>query len=320
MAIDFAGTECEAFNRSAGTVIESTLANSFETGVVRSSIVVPASQWLDTPTLTSRTTAWYHFDVWFNSASISASGVFLTIYNSALTEVFRLIGTASATFKAQYWNGSAWVDIGSTYVITYGIRYTFDLNLVRGSSGSFALYVNGSGTPVLSGSADLSSITNFAKARFSGGTIYYSQVIVSDQSTIGHRYYSKPPTGNGANTSWTGAFGDVDETTLSTTDFIESTVSGDVETFTGAALSIPTGVVKAVVVSTQSKNAASGPQNIQGCIRKGGTNYFSSNISGIGISYTPILAIFENDPSTSSSWTLSDASAATLEFGVRSQA
>ncbi len=332
MAIDFAGTELEAFIPSDANTVENSGNSGFNSSVVRCSIRVgngAIAHYVETPVTTSRTECWTHWDWWVGSSTSNSGSTLITLFNSSGTAVFRLQFTGSLSLQAQYWNGSAWTNIGSTYSISITTRYTFDLKLICGASGSFALYVNGTGSPVMSGSASMTAVDNIAKRRWNACTsangasnnfTHLSQVIVSDVSTLGHLYYSKPPTANGANTSWTSDYTAVDEVVLSTADFIESTVAGDVETFTGAAISIPTGVVKAVVVSTQSKNAASGPQNIQGCIRKGGTNYYSSNISGIGISYTPIQAIFETDPSTSTAWTLADAGAASLEFGVRSQA
>lgn len=330
MAIDFAGTEMEAFIASNANVVEITSASgSYDTSVVRCAIRVGLggvnSDYLETPSTTSRTTSWTHFEYWYG-ASV-ANAYFIRLYNSSAAAVFQIIFSSVNNLQAQYWDGSAWVNIGTTYTLSLNTRNTYDLKLVCGSSGSFELWVNGT-TLALSGSASMTAVDNIVKRRWyasttsgsSSNNAFISQIIVSDASTIGHRYYSKPPTGNGANTAWTSDFTAVDETTLSQADFIESTTAGEIETFTGAAISIPTGVVKAVVVSTQSKNAASGPQNVQACLRKGGTNYFSSNISGIGVNYSPIQAIFETDPSTSSAWTLSDAGAATLEFGVRSQA
>lgn len=330
MNIDFAGTELEAFRNNSSFVVESTAAaGSWDSACVRCAILAGRggylTEYVETPDTTPRTTSWTHFEHWHGASVVNSW--FIRLYNSAGTVVFQIIYSAVNTLQAQYWNGSAFVNIGPTAPIIANNKYTFDLKVVCGAAGGFELWANGT-TLILSGSASMAAVDNVVRRRWSPPTnnttstnnLFISQVIVSEQCTIGHRYYSKAPTGNGANTGWTGDYTAVDEVVLSNADFIEGTVENSVETFTGPAVTIPSGVVKAVVVSGQLKNSAGGPQNAQAALRKAGVNYFSANIAGVSTVYGPAQAIFHNDPGTGVGWALSDAVAASLEFGFKAAA
>ena len=51
-------------------------------------------------------------------------------------------------------------------------------------------------------------------------------MIVATVPTIGWHVYTNPPTGNGANTAFTGAFGDVDEVVLNDVELISGAADG----------------------------------------------------------------------------------------------
>jgi hypothetical protein len=318
MTIPFAGGETEAFTIISGTVAESTSGGTYDSTYSRCSIAITGSTGvLNSLALGSLATAWTHFE--YNTAFISnAARTHIQWLNSSGTAVFRLQYSAGGgVLQAQYWNGSAWTNIGSTFSITTS-RASIDVKIVCGGSGSMEVYLAGS--LVTSGSASMTSVTNIDKVQLldniSGSTSYYSQVIVATSSTVGWKFFTKPPTGNGANTAWTGTFADVDETVVSDADFITTAVANDVETYTGAALSLGSGTVKAVVVSMRAKNDGVSPVNIQGALRRSSTNYFSGNLS-INSGYGPMVAIWETDPSTSAAWVGSDAASATIEFGAK---
>lgn len=328
MSILFAGTELDSFNRSSAAVQESTNSVATDTTYVRASVMLgdgSSTDYADTLTIGGQTgTVWLHFD-WMQDVSIRSSSIPLTYYNSSGTAVFQLLCTATSpyTFQAQWWNGSAWTNIGSTFTVAGSTRVTFDIQLTLGSSGSFSLYLANSVITSAS-SVNLSAISNIDKIRFNSCSpttsrnTYVSQVIVSTASTVGYKFYSKPPTGNSSvNTAFTNDFTAVDETTLDDGDFIQSTSAGDVETYTHTAFT-PSGVVRAVVVSMRIKNDGSVPANAQAALRIGGANYFSANLSGIGLGYGAAQAIWETDPSTSAAWLSSAAGSGSNEFGVKS--
>lgn len=315
-----AGNELDAFTRSDTTVVEGTTAGTYDSTYARGSIETGASNgYFDTPTFASQTTLWLHFEHYIIANSSNNLSTPVTCVNSSGTDVFRVTTTGSVNvYQAQYWNGSAWVNIGSTYSLALSTRYVFDIKIVCGGSGSFEFYVGGA--LYTSGSASMTSVDNIAQIRFrscrTNTTSYYSQIIVANESTIGHKYMTKPPTGNGANTAWSSDYTAVDEATLNEADFITGSADGDIETFTRAALSLGSFAVKAVVVTALAKNNGAAPNNIQAALRIGGTNYFSSNLT-LTSGFTPVAAIWATDPSTSATWGTTNAGAATTEFGVK---
>lgn len=318
MTIPFAGGEMEAFTIAAGSPVESTAGGSFDSTYSRCAIALPGSgAAVNTPVLGSLTTAWIHFE--YSTAFISNAGrTHAQMLNSSGTPVFRLQYSAGGgVLQPQYWNGSAWTNIGSTFTISTS-RAAIDVKIVCGGSGSMEVYLGGS--LVASGSASMTAVTNIDKGQFIdniGGSIsYYSQVVVATVSTVGWKFFTRPPTADGANTAWTGTFADVDETTLSDADYITTAVADDVETFTRAAITLGSGTVKAVVASMRAKNDGVSPVNVQGALRRGGTNYFSGNLA-INSGFGPAVAVWETDPSTGVAWVGSDAASTALEFGAK---
>jgi hypothetical protein len=318
MTILFAGGELSAFSASDFTnVTEATASTGRDTTYTRSAIVItnPAA-WIETPVFASATTLWVHAE--WQTGSASVSGVPITFYNSVGTAVFRLNGTAGPVLQMQYWNGSTWTNIGTSFGYTSATRYTIDIKLVCGSSGSAELYVSGS--LISSASATMTAVTNVNKLRLSNtiSSSYWTQIIAADESTVGWKLATLAPTADGANTTWTGTYADVDEaTTVSDTDFISSANADEVETFTASDASGAGFTVKALVVAARARSG-SGPQNIQMAVRSAGANYFSSSVANIGAGYAGLQAVFSTDPATGSAWTLANANSA--EIGVKSVA
>ena len=320
MSIAFAGSELEAFSITGGAPTEDTAQTlGWDSTYNRCSIRLQNGDQFQTPALGALTTAWTHFEIYNPFGNNSQTLV--QWYNNAGTAVFQIVSSGGA-WQMQYWNGSSFTNIGSPVTMNTSSRDRMDIKIVCGASGSAEFYLGNS--LKTSGSASMTSVTDIDRVRFrdtvGGLTWYVSQIIVATTSTVGWKMYTKPPTGNSAtNTAFTGAFGDVDETVTSDVDFITSTAANDVETYTGAAISIPSTVrVKAVVVTMRAKNDASAPTNVQGALRIGSTNYFSSNLSAINSGFGPLCAVWETDPSTAAAWGATNAGAATTEFGAKS--
>jgi hypothetical protein len=328
MTVFFAGGELEAFTSWDATSIEVTNIGAtipMDSTYARCAIRTGNSNisaYIETPDYTSATTSWTHFE--FNP-HILAGGIstHTSWYNDVGTEVFRILRspTGGQFWQCQYWSGSVWTNIGSTLNLTSFVTINVDVKIACGASGSFELYRDG--VLMLSGSATMTAVTNIARVRFwcsqttnlYGG--YISQVICTDVPTVGWKLYTKPPTGNGANTAFTNDYTAVDELALNNADYIESTVANDIETFTGAALTLTSGVVKGVVVSAKALTVAGAPANLQLAVRRGATDYFSAS-NALTVGFAPYINIWETDPSTAADWVRADAAAAATEFGVKS--
>ena len=314
----FAGGELEAFKIVAGTPDENIDFTRYDTNCARCAIRMSNNCVVETPAFTASSSLWVHWE----SHHISGYGISsLVLVNGSGTALFRVRETSADNLQMQYWNGSAWTNIGSAVSVVGYAQRVIDIKLVGGSSGSAEFYLGG--TFQTSGSASMTSVTNITKAQWGESTLsqstWLSQMIVADTSTIGHKFYLRPPTGNGVNTAWTGDCTSVDELAITDADYIESGTASQVETFTHAAITLPSGqAVKAVVVSARAAAAAGGPQNMQFAIRRGSTDYFSSSVSGLASGYAPFVGIFVNDPSTSAQWTSSNAGSVSTEFGLKS--
>ncbi len=291
-----------------------------------------ATEWIGTEQGLGAFTTFYHRGFIASGGTPYASGRTVLQYdNSGGTPVFRLQLTGTNTLQAQYWNGSAWTNIGSTYFLDSTPLNKYDLKIVCGASGSFEFYCtsNMSIEPplVLSGSASMTSVTNIDRIKaFStstSGTLTlnarHSEWIWGDEPTIGHRYAFAAPTGNGTDTAGSGAFGDVDEAVTTDTDLSTLAANGDAETYTHSAMTLPAGTVKAVQVEARVRNVAGGAQNVKARLRVGGTAYDqASNYSGIGTPFSAYRARWATNPA-GGSWTPTTAGQTSNEFGLLAQ-
>ncbi|CDO36063.1 hypothetical protein [Novosphingobium sp. KN65.2] len=324
----YAATELhELYN--TGTAVETTTSNRFDgTYGIRNawyagstvsdyvSAVTPGSSGLG-----SFTTFWMAFYVYRGNTWQSGS-VGLELYNSSGTPVFRIYHTSNDVAQAQYWNGSSWVNIGSSYTVSGNPLLRFDFKIVCGASGSFEWYINSS--IYTSGSASMTSVTNIDewRVRWAGGTgrWHVSECIWGDEATIGHRYCIAAPTGDGFYTAGSGSYTDVDESTTNDGDATTLTNNGDAETYTHSAMTLPSGTVKLVQVSARVRSAATGAQNVKARLRKSSTNYDqASNYAGIGAGYTAYRARWTTDPATGSAWTQANAQDTAQNFGLVAQ-
>lgn len=289
-----------------------------------------STEWIGTAAgLGSFTTFWHRFFI--KTIDTLVSGRVLMEYsNSSGTPVFRLVFTADYVLQPQYWNGSSWTNIGSTWTISLSTLYKCDLKIVCGSSGSFQFYQTSTvssepSSPTLSGSASMSSVTNIdrIKSYSTAGNALYSmrtsEWIWGDETTIGARYAWSPATGNGTDTAGSGSYTDIDEAVTNDSDVSTLAANNDAETYTHGTMTLPTGDIKAVQIEARLRNGGSGAQNVKGRLRIGGTAYNqASNYSGIGVAYTTYTARWTTNPA-GGSWTSTTAGQTSNEFGMLAQ-
>lgn len=329
MADLFGGGEMGAFVPSDANVIEVTASGTFDSTLARCSIAVATSvSYAESQAWTSEDDLWLHFDVKQTSANnnstIQSVGV---LVDGSNVERFRLAcntadnSAGTGLWALQYNIGAGWVDFGTQFTASFSTLQTIDVHIVCNSaSGSGALYL--SGTKRIEGTAvDLSTITGLTKLRLYGKTTtigatnYFSQVLVSDESTVSARLKTIPPTSAGADAAWTGTYAEVDEIVYSDLDFINSSVADQVETFAHTT-TLPTGYsVRSVLVTARAKKGGSGPTNLQLALRSGGTNYFTGS-QALDSGYGAHVGIWNTDPATAAEFTSS--AIASLQFGVKS--
>lgn len=317
----------------SGNAVEETTAGRFQNsyGIRAAAFVnsLTSTEWLGTEAgLGSFTTFWHRG--FFYCGSMASARTLFEYSNASTTPVFRLQTTSTDVIQAQYWNGSAWVNIGSTWAHTFNTLYKFDCKIICGASGSFEWYVTSNmsvdPTLALSGSASMVSVTDIDRiktyathASSTAGNPRNSEWIWGDESTIGHRYAFAAPTGNGTYTAGSGAFTDVDEAVTSDADLSTLAANGDAETYTHSAMTLPAGAVKAVQIETRLRNVAGGAQNVKARIRVGGVDYDqASNYAGIGTSFSNYRARWATNPA-GGSWTSTTAGQVGNEFGLLAQ-
>lgn len=239
---------------------------------------------------------------------------------------FRIGLNADGTWDFDKYSGAGWVNLGTTSsaVVSAGAA-AIDLYInVHASTGEFRVFKDGTEIGTFTGDTSIDNST-FGRIHFKGQTgtaneLHVSQVIASSESTIGWVLVTLSPDGNGANTSWTGSYTDIDEFALNTADYIEAIATNLVETSTlsniNAAYS--TYNVKAVGVAMRASNdSGSVISDLQACVRVSSLNYFSPNL-GLpkdGSDYS-LQYIWETNPNTSAAW--SQAAVNALEAGVKS--
>lgn len=322
MAIYFMGGEMGAFTPSDSTVIESNSAEGFTTAFSRCAIDCPQNtNYAEGDPGTNLTDAWIHFRMSIDFGSSAYTSTRFVWLDGSGTERIRIRYTHDTNSLAvQYFNGS-WVSAGSFTLFWGDTDHDFDLHVTCNSaSGNIALYV--AGTQRINATVDLSATTALRKFRFSGHLeifvstthSYFSQVIVADESTIGFRLLTVPPTGVGASSDMTGTFAEVDEIAYSDADFINTSTANHVELFTHST-AIPSGYgVRAVGVTARAKKGGSGPTNLQLALRSGGTTYVSSS-KALDLGYGSFINVWETDPATSAAFTSSAITA--MQFGVK---
>lgn len=324
MTVYWAGTENEAFD--AG-VLDYTTGGGFDSNFSRAALelgsTVVRCNKVNLPNLM---TSWFHYRWGGASTGAETNTRTLVLFSQADgVGILRLQQTGTAPNKFfQYWDGAAWQNIGAALTITTGDGRQIDIKcVIDGAVGDFSLWVDGVLERSLTGDTDFFSSTGAAYVSIQGwgnsNQREVSECIIADQNTLSMRLCTLVPNGNGANTAWTGAFGDVDEAEINDADFISSGTAAQVETFTLTNLSAAALALTpvAVIGSFRARNAVTGPQNIDPAVRTGGANFFGSSVAGLNTSFTNgYQNVWGVNPDTGVAWTTTEIDA--LEAGVRS--
>ncbi len=252
---------------------------------------------------------------WFSSNN----GWYWQVYNSAGTPVVKLNKEDSgATTTCQYWNGSAWIVMGTCLVSPDGLGvFTYDVRMViHPTAGRLEFYVNNEYVDSVV-NINTSNWVNFHEMRWkrtNRGTSVYDHVI-SSENTIGWVLKYATINGNGSNQDWIGTYTDINEvgapndaTQIKTND-VGAKATYTHSTFTAT----PVGnAVKAVLLGARIRNDGSdvNAQNVRPMLRKISTSTDYVKADGVFYPYSGFdarVAIYENDPSTGLPWTSSTA-------------
>ena len=331
-------SETEALDAVLSGVSNITTGNAIEAGVNRAAIQLVnqavALATLDTP----QNEGWVHAKVVpRNGSSISGSlaDYFMAIVdgNNNIIAGFYQNNTsngASIQWRAVYFLdpliGTGGNEPTTGLLIGTPTGGAFDVDIhyrIADADGFIRWYVNGSLVREVLGDTQNGASTVISKVRFralgtSAGTtaphwLQFSQVIVSDEPTIGARLHTLELSAGSVN-EWAGTIADVTGVADSPLTFIQETTIGDEILFAATDIAaINSGnEIKSLVLSQSALAVPGAPvTNLRGRVRVGGTTYDGAT-KGLTSGFAKTQHFFELNPATSAKWTLAQANGAEL--------
>lgn len=330
MTVYYMGSQTLDYNNTASINVLNTVNDSYYMEFYND-VGSPNMGTLDCPiSLGGLTDVWAGFTTGNIIGSASESNVvtLFQLQTSGAQGIVRIQQTASLVRQFQYWNGSAWVSLGTLTGFTTRNGRRIDIRCkIHSSAGEFSVYVDRVLQFTLTGNtnffaATIDSFRFIGWGNFNGRVV--TEVCVADEDTRKIRIKNKLPTGNSAtNTGWSGGFGDLDNNNVAyaTTDAdsVTSSAGGQNTSYTHAALGLAAddGAILAVAVSVRAKNDGSSA-DFDMLVRTGGTNYTKSHGRTINTTNTNgYYAIWSLNPGTTAAWT--EAQVDACELGMQSK-
>ncbi len=269
------------------------------------------------------------FTAWFASYRVDASAFWKLVDADGIT-VFQFESDLKDRVDFEVWNGSAFQELVSDVPFPWDAEvFRFDVRFkLDAVDGVVELYVNGELTGSFAGNTNPRGAASIASLRLLPATSstnyvsYYSQILVSTESTLGKEVIAHFPNGAGTFADQVaGGVAEIDEVGMNDADFLRLAAAGDCASF--ATTPLPAAFangwdVVAVVSNVRVQMAETSPVDlVEPLVVSGG-------VAAIGdprpLSLAPRakFAAFEMDPATGQPWTIAAASAA--EVGLRTAA
>jgi hypothetical protein len=264
---------------------------------------------------------------WRMTGCMTTNNILWAAENAAGTVVARILWQAGNVGQFQITNGAGgFNNVGPTFPVSTATMKC-DLHVKGGNPGQIEFYYGAAGSQakVLDLAGDYSNMVNIARIVHGGGTCGggfdndIAMSIVQSASTLNSLSEIKPPTSNGADVDGTGTWANVDEQTYSDADQILFTAAGQHQSFKSAARTGTQAVVNGVTVSFRAWYEPGGPTKAKPYLTIGGVRYygttFTLDLVAKGFQYT-----WGTNPATGVAFTVAEANAATLEWGVEAVA
>jgi hypothetical protein len=338
MTVSFMGCEVEDFASFTGTVEDSTFTSGLRSTNVRANIKITGTTTEDANRL--ETAAFALDDFWtkfvLGYASVPPTGVashnIAKWYAGGTPRLaLRWTNVTTGALEIRKWNGASWDSLATgtlAAAIIFGTTNSyriFDVHIKLGNPGAIRLYcqeilVISDDTVDLtwSGVTDLDKVVFNSLGATAARDAYYSEVLVTDWSTIAGKVVSKGPDANGNYQEWgNSAFGNVDEV-VAGADFATSGTADQRTCYSmGAFPALGTNeAIAAVQMAATANRDAAGPQNANLFTRISSTDYHGSDKS-LNVAATFVQQKWETSPATAAAWTIAEINGA--EFGVRSR-
>lgn len=340
----FVGGEVEAFVQgSYAGLTWSTTAGVYDSDFSRGAVgfSTTSDAYLRAPLTSAQTTCWVSMQHWLGSGGTGqvTANVWMEFCNASLAPIYRIMGIGGTTTQPlvqfQYLTGGVWTNIGNPRVVPTNTLHKWDfLFTFSATVGDCRAYVDGVLLGQLTGNTAPTAPANLAEVRwhnqgvnFASNGVWLSEVQILDTSTLGRRLATLYLTGTGTTDAWTPSTGaasvdTVDEAgTYADTDYASSPTANQIYTGVTSDLSLTAQqyAVDSVVIAYRALRGATGPQNLQGVVRVGGTNYASGvSVAGLVTNMGYTWDAFDLNPATSAAWTPTQLNTAGFETGAKS--
>jgi hypothetical protein len=326
MSLLFASSYIGSFKIMAGAVAAANTLSLREDAYSNSAFTTSGTSapfQIQTPDfLTELTEGWAH--VYMNAGSNASNkiGNFFGFYDSVNNrwQVVAWITNVSSVDYVEilYWNGSAMVSAGAAVSMGSTGGHHYDLYFRKhGSTGQVSFY-RGDSLLFNATGLDLSTITvNCARWRALNSYLAsaaLSQFIVSEESTVGARVFTKGITNGSLNTMAGGAVADLQVSSMrGSNSFITGDTDGQLITANVVDISSSLEVM-GVAINTRSRRGTTGPSKLEMIARVDGDNFFSDE-KNLTLGTEPVSHVFDNNPDTGLTWSLTQVNDS--EFGLR---
>lgn len=315
----FAGNKLASFGRTVDAIAEGTNPVTFNSTYVSNSIALPGSavDYMPTAPFTdasSTTTLWMRAE-WYGQPTDTYR--LLEFVNSTGTVVAKFqCDVGAGGFQFLYWNGAAFVALGSTVAIAVNILQQLTFKIVAGAGGSIKVWK--SDVLVVDATGGDAAFDNIAQVRFHGGSALYSfwsRIIGFDSDIRDFQFIETPIDGEGTHTDGSGVYTDVNETPIDESTAILLPAVNDTHTFTKAPLTLPGGyIIDSAWINGRVRVNGGTVTDAEMVYRSGGTDYPGPGVSAAS-AYEPRMYNSPIDPDTGIGWTEAGYNAA--EVGVK---
>lgn len=339
----FVGGEREAFIKySDASIAWSTTSGTYDSSFARGSVKLAGgssiTRYIAARLSAAQAECWHSFrryhEIDTNQGMDGSASI--QWLDASLTPIFRIMGVGGTDFnpliEAQYWNGTTWVSAGDPEVCPGNIMHKFDLyHDIANSGGTVQWYLDGRMIGEITGDTQFTADGNVREVRNltsgvngAAGTIYVSEWIARDLTTLGRRLATLPITGAGAGNAWTsGVVGDIDDNGVFTdADYMASEVANQEATFVTTDLSVTATQydVEDVINAFRAQIGGVGPQDLKGLVRVSGANYASpANVTpSLVTDFDYAWAVHPENPATTNDWTAAEINTAGFETGLKS--
>lgn len=320
---------------TTGSVPVSTTSTTFRSGYARASLseqqggtgsIYPATPRFATPVFANQTTVWIHAETFTTVTLIpnsDAEAIGLYGSDGNLRLMLKAHGTSSGRMDIATRNTAGTVTVlascdSASWPIASALT-KLDWFINYAVAGSTQLYINGTLHCTFTGDLTNNGITSLNQVEFASpvGQLFWSEGIVATTDTRDMNLFTCYPTANGTTMAWTGAYTNVNPTTINDASSVTTSSNNLVAEF--ACPSVPSGsfTVPAVTSALRLQIGSTGPQNFQFVTRpgSGSTDYFSGSVGGTTV-FSNNYQIQATNPATAGSWSLTDI--VNLQQGVKS--